>query len=263
MTRISLTAPQFSDTFQPLARCAAFAEDSGFDGVFLFDHLVPIGDQRRPVLEMAAALGALAASTSRIGVGTLVMRAPMRGAEVSASVATAAAAVAGSRLIVGLGAGDRLSDDEDARYGAGAASFEARLAAVRETAALIRRNAPETPIWVGGLHPWVRELAGEVADGWNGWMIDADRFGAITRALPSRVDATWGGAVVVGRDADDVDSAVRLRGSAEGALVGTVPQIADELRRYVDCGAMHLVLSVLPNRLERWEVAAELRAALA
>lgn len=262
MTRISLTGPQFSDSFEPLARCAAFAEDSGFDGVFLFDHLVPIGDHRRPVLEMAAALGALAAGTSRIGVGTLVMRAPMRGAELSAAVASAAAAVAGSRLIVGLGAGDRLSGDEDVRFGGGAASLEERLAAVRETAALMRRNVPETSIWVGGLHPAVRELAGEVADGWNGWMIDVDRFGAIARALPAGVAATWGGAVVVGRDADDVDSAVRLRGSGDGALVGTVAQIAEELRRYVDCGARHLVLSVLPNRPERWEVAAELRAAL-
>jgi alkanesulfonate monooxygenase SsuD/methylene tetrahydromethanopterin reductase-like flavin-dependent oxidoreductase (luciferase family) len=263
MSRISLAGPQFADSFEPLARWAAFAQDSGFDGVFLFDHLVPIGDPRRPVLELAASLGALAASTSRIQVGSLVMRAPMRGVDVSAGIASAAGSIAGSRLIVGLGAGDRLSREEDARYGAPAATLEDRLAIVRETALRIRAAAAEASIWIGGKHPLVRDLAEEVADGWNGWMVGVDHFMAMTAELSPGVEATWGGAVVVGRDPDDVDAAVRRRGSAEGAVVGTVAQVTESLRRYLDCGASHLVLSVLPNRPDRWEVAAEVRAALA
>ncbi len=263
MTRVSLTGPQFSLSFEPMLEWARFAEHAGFDGLFLFDHLVPIGDAHRPVHEMAASLGSIAAVTSRIGVGTLVMRAPMRGPEISTGIAATAAAVAPGRATVGLGAGDRLSAGEDERYGWTVASLDRRLSDVRSAAESIRSAGIDASIWVGGTHPRVRELAAEVADGWNGWMVDVDSFSEMTARLPSRVTATWGGAVIVGRTSDDVAESVRRRGSADHALVGTVTEVAGMLSQYVDAGASHLVLSVLPNRLDRWEVAAELRAVIA
>jgi alkanesulfonate monooxygenase SsuD/methylene tetrahydromethanopterin reductase-like flavin-dependent oxidoreductase (luciferase family) len=262
MTLVSLTGPQFSSSFQPMLDWARFAEDSGFDGVFLFDHLVPLGDARRPVLELAASLGAIAATTSRIGVGSLVMRAPMRGPGISAAIAATAAAVAPGRITIGLGAGDRLSVGEDERFGRATARLDERLSAVRSTVESIRATGIEASIWVGGIHPRVRELAGEVADGWNGWMVDVDSFSEMASGLPAGVAATWGGAVIVGRDGDDVAEAVRRRGSEDGALVGTVAQVAGRLAQYVEAGASHLVLSVLPNRADRWEVAADLRVAI-
>ena len=126
----------------------------------------------------------------------------------------------------------------------------------------IRSATPGTPLWVGGVHDRVLELTAEVASGWNGWMLDADRVQAVSRRLPAEIEVTWGGAIIVGRDADAVDRLIEERGSASGAIVGTPTAVAAELRSRVTAGAEHLVLSVLPNRAEQWEQAVAVRRLL-
>lgn len=262
MTQLCLTGPQFSASADPLLDWARFSEDAGFNGIFVFDHLVPLGDPRRPVLELTGALGAVAAITTSITVGTLVMRAPMRGPGISAGVAASLGAVAPGRAVIGLGAGDRLSRQEAGRFGQEPGPLTARLGQVRETALAIRAANVGASVWIGGIHPSVRRLANEVADGWNAWSVTVDEFSELAADLSSGVERTWGGAIIVGTDAGDVESAVRRRGTADGAIVGTVPEVAAELRRFVSAGASRLVLSVLPNRPDRWEVASGLLAEL-
>ena len=72
--KIGITLPQFRHEAGSAIEAARRAEDLGLDGVFCFDHLWPMAQPDRPALSMAPLLGALAASTSTISVGTLVSR---------------------------------------------------------------------------------------------------------------------------------------------------------------------------------------------
>lgn len=253
---VSLTVPQFADTPRGALEAAATAEELGLAGVFLFDHLIPIGDPHRPVLELAGLLGAMAATSSTIRLGTLVLRAPLRGAELSAAMIATASAVAGNRLVAGLGAGDSLSAEEERRYGLPARGLEARVEEVARTIRLLRDRSPGTGLWVGGRHPRMLEVAAE-ADGWNGWGISAGDLRAVAASLRARrpgLVVSWGGTLLIGTDSDEVAELVRRRGSDRGVVAGTPDELAAELTKTVDAGADELVVSVIPNRRDRWEL---------
>jgi alkanesulfonate monooxygenase SsuD/methylene tetrahydromethanopterin reductase-like flavin-dependent oxidoreductase (luciferase family) len=252
--RFHLTVPQFSSTVEPVLAAARFAEASSLDGVFLFDHLVPLGDPHRPVLELAATLGAVAAATSTITVGTLVMRVPLRGPEVSAAVARTAATIAPGRMVVGLGAGDRMSADEAMRFGQQVASVTDRVMAVEQ--AVRGLEGSDVRRWVGGTHDLVLAAALE-ADGWNGWALTPERFAAIAsrlRADRPGLELSWGGSELVGEDPSDLDAVMTERDGRGGDITGTADQVVAQLTALAGLGCQHFVVSVLPNRGERWEI---------
>ncbi len=252
--RFHLTVPQFSPTFDPVLSAARFAEASSLDGVFMFDHLIPLGDPSRPVLELAATLGAVAAATSTITIGTLVMRVPMRGPEVSAAVARTAATIAPGRIVVGLGAGDRMSADEATRFGQEPGSVSDRVEAVEETVRGLEGSGVRR--WVGGTHERVLAAASR-ADGWNGWALEAERFATIAGRLREDhpgLELSWGGSVVVGETASDLDELMSERQGRGGDITGTADQVVAQLTALASAGCQHFVVSVLPNRGERWEI---------
>jgi alkanesulfonate monooxygenase SsuD/methylene tetrahydromethanopterin reductase-like flavin-dependent oxidoreductase (luciferase family) len=252
--KVSLTAPQFTASLDPVLEAARFVEASDLDGLFLFDHLVPLGDASRPVLELAATLGAVAATTTSATIGTLVLRAPLRGPEISAAVARSAATIAPGRIVVGLGAGDRLSAEESLRFGQAIGSLEERVGAV--SSSVERLAGTGVRRWVGGLHRRVLEAA-LGADGWNGWAVGPERFASIAAVLRSKrpdLELTWGGSVVVGRDGSDLDALVAGRGGRGGDITGTADQVVAQLTALTKLGCQHFVVSVLPNRAERWEI---------
>lgn len=254
---VSLTAPQFSSTFRSVSEAAHRAESLGFDGMFLFDHLIPLDDPSRPILELVSTLGAVAASTERISVGSLVMRAPLRAAALSAAVTRTVGMIAPERTIIGLGAGDSMSADEDRRYGRSSQTLDERLGAVSATLAASEGGGVRR--WVGGHHPRILELAA-TADGWNGWATDRTQLEACIARLPAGTDGftiSWGGSVVMGRDPVDLDTVLQERDGRGGTIVGTSTQVRDHLRSLADVGVDHFVLSVLPHDAGRLEHFAE------
>jgi alkanesulfonate monooxygenase SsuD/methylene tetrahydromethanopterin reductase-like flavin-dependent oxidoreductase (luciferase family) len=72
--KVGITLPQFRDDADTALDAARRAEALGLDGVFCFDHLWPMGQPGRPALSSGPLLGALAATTSTIAIGTLVAR---------------------------------------------------------------------------------------------------------------------------------------------------------------------------------------------
>ncbi len=248
---VSLTAPQFTGRWDDVTRAAKTAEALGFSGIFLFDHLVPLGSPDRPVFEMLSALGALAAETSTLRVGTLVMRVPLRGEQLSERVAATASALAPGRFILGVGAGDKLSRDEARRFGLSVGSLEDRVASVDSLIRDLAAAQPSIPIWVGGSHPAVLDVVRRRGTGWNGWAIPPNRFGEIAATVPG--PATWGGPVVIGRDQTE---AAALAGE-RSAIVGDPARVAAELDEYLAEGADELVVSIIPNRPERWQLFAD------
>lgn len=207
------------------------AVDAGFDGVFVFDHLVPLGDVHAPATEAAAALGVLAATVPR--VGSLVLRATLRPPHVTAAIAATVAGIASQPPVIGLGAGDRLSRDEARRFGLPFPPLGERLAMLTESVRAVRERG--VTCWVGGLHPRVRAVAA-LADGWNVWEPAPDRLAALLDEgeRPPRWEVTWGGRALVGRERDDI------------WLSGEPGRIRERLAVLEDLGIDEVVLAPLP-----------------
>ncbi len=223
-------------------------EELGFDGVFVFDHLVPLGDPTSPALEASASLGALAAElTGR--VGSLVLRATLRPPAVTAALAATVAAVSSQSPIVGLGAGDRMSQPETERFGLPFPALADRFATLAATVEAVRRVGVTT--WVGGMHPAVAEIASR-ADGWNLWEPDPAQVGRVLDSRPTsdRFTMSWGGRVHVGERRPGV------------WLSGSGPEVTARLRQLAGTGFDEVVLAPLPptdpSALTRLAAAVEL-----
>lgn len=256
-TRISLTLPQFRDEAGPMLDAARRAETLGFDGVYVFDHLFPLGSPDRPIFEGFVALGAVAAVTSRITVGTLVIRAPIRPARTTARAAWSAQAISGGRLTLGLGAADSLSKPEFEAYGLPFGSVEERIGSVRETIEALHLPELHVPgvavprTWIGGRSAAIRDVAAEVADGWNAWggtPGQLARDGAEVRERAGRsFEVSWGGQVLLAPDEDRLGEWLATRDDADRLVAGTAPGVAEQLRAYAEAGADELVLSLLSS----------------
>ncbi len=81
------------------------ADEGGFDGVWAFDHLGGSILRGDTMLECWTLVGALAAVTTRLGLGTMVANVANRPAGVLAAAASSAQAISGGRFRLGLGAG--------------------------------------------------------------------------------------------------------------------------------------------------------------
>lgn len=246
---ISLTAPQFGRTFDPILELGELAVLSGLDGVFLFDHLVSLGGGQRPILELASCVGALAASTDHIQIGTLVIRATLRGPSLSVAIADTMAAIAPDRTVIGLGSGDSKTREECRRMGFPYETLDARLETLDRTAnALVDRGHE---VWIAGADPRIRAIASRVG-GWNVWGIDHGSFGPLAaEQRQAGCKVTWGGRVLLAHDPDDLRELLVDRTNPP-PIAGTADTVAAELIRFVDAGADHLVVSLIPNRPDRW-----------
>src|SRR5205823_3882331 len=81
-------------------------ERAGFDGLFTADHYGSVFDEPgRAALDAWGVMSALAASTSRIGLGTLVSPVTYRPPAVVAKLAVTADHFSAGRVELGLGAG--------------------------------------------------------------------------------------------------------------------------------------------------------------
>lgn len=113
-THIALQIPLFTYPDVPLARLfdrvaaqAVTAEQSGFDTVFVMDHFYQLPMMGRPDQEMFEAytlLGALAARTERVRLGTLVTGVTYRHPSHLAKAVTALDVISSGRALLGIGA---------------------------------------------------------------------------------------------------------------------------------------------------------------
>jgi alkanesulfonate monooxygenase SsuD/methylene tetrahydromethanopterin reductase-like flavin-dependent oxidoreductase (luciferase family)/predicted kinase len=91
-----------------LAGMARAAEDAGFDGIALMDHLIQIPQVGRawdPIPEPWVTLGVLAGLGTGLRLGTLVSPVTFRSAGVTAKTVATLDAISGGRAFLGIGAG--------------------------------------------------------------------------------------------------------------------------------------------------------------
>jgi F420-dependent oxidoreductase-like protein len=105
----SLTFPETppEHLFERILANALAAEAAGFDVVTVMDHfyqIPPVGSEDEPMLEAFGTLGALAARTSRVRLGTMVSGVTYRNPALLAKMATTIDVVSAGRALCGVGA---------------------------------------------------------------------------------------------------------------------------------------------------------------
>jgi alkanesulfonate monooxygenase SsuD/methylene tetrahydromethanopterin reductase-like flavin-dependent oxidoreductase (luciferase family) len=255
--RVGLTLPSFVEDPETPIAVARAAEAAGLHGVFAFDHLFRTGPSGaiRPALECVSLLGAVAARTRRIAVGTLVARASLRPPAGLGAALDTVQRIAGPRLLVGVGAGDTESLAEMETFGLPFGTEPERVSVLRATLRVLRDRG--YPVWVGGRARHVGLVAAESADGWNRWGGSPEVYGReITEVLslverlaraPSLFTPSWGGLVLVGATEADAAAKAATRDPGPHVIVGGPERVAERLRLYVDAGARWLVLGPLDS----------------
>lgn len=274
--RLGITLPQFSDEPERLQAAVEAVEASDLDSMWLFDHLWPLsGGKQRPIFEAWTTLAWLAAISRTKTIGTLVTRSSLRHPAVLAKMAATVANIVPGRLVIAIGSGDGLSRKENEAFGIDYFDGEDRIDQLRSTVeAVVRfltqdvvtqhddfvnlselpmspRPSRPVPVWVGGRADDALELAGTLADGYNAWGGDPDRFAQDANTVLSYTEGrpfeiTWGGAVLVA----PTDDEARERAEGKGEVIaGSPATVTERLAGFVEAGATRLIVTPAG----RWE----------
>jgi alkanesulfonate monooxygenase SsuD/methylene tetrahydromethanopterin reductase-like flavin-dependent oxidoreductase (luciferase family) len=267
-------------TFRDLREMAMVAEQVGFDSLWLADHLIyrfPDQPESAP-WETLTMLSALAAVTTRISLGTIVLSTSFRPPAMLAKMADAIDEISEGRFILGLGSGwhqpeyeafgypfDHLASRFDEAMQIivpllreGHVDFQGQYYEVRNCVLRPRGPSPTGPrILVAGRRPRMLQLTARDADAWNtAWHTDAavakerfDEFRQVCNAIgrdPAGVELTVGTEVRFQPRKED--------GSPDRAISGTPEEIAERLRAFASVGTQHLLVAldvVTPASIEQ------------
>ncbi|MET0458022.1 MAG: LLM class flavin-dependent oxidoreductase [Ilumatobacteraceae bacterium] len=181
---VDLLFDPFGGRWEDLRDAAVLAEESGFDGLWLYDHLAGSAHRAPDVLECWTVLSALASAVPQLAIGPLVLNVANRDPGTLAVMAATLQEVSRGRLLLGIGAGGGVETPyaaEQAALGRPVRGDGARRASVESTIATLRdvwsgtaggvggflRPSPPPPVIVGGFGPKMAELAGRLGDGIN------------------------------------------------------------------------------------------------
>lgn len=272
MLRFGINLP----TFDPLrvggppkfVPAAQLAEQSGFDAVWVGDHL----HMPAPVYDSTVALAAVAATTTRVKLGFGVMLLGLRQPAWVAKQLTTIDALAPGRLLLGVGVGGEFAEEFEAlglsvkRRGRLLDEALAELPAWlegRSTPPLTPRISALPPIWVGGRSDAALQRAARVADGWLSTWMSPDRLreqgGALAElaaaagrprpalglALSVHVDANEGRAREAAEDYTQAMYGMPFERVARYTPIGSAERVAERIAAYAEAGVEELVLTPL------------------
>jgi probable F420-dependent oxidoreductase len=262
-------------------RLAALAtEEAAFDSAWVYDHLLfRFGtDPTLGIHEAWTILSAMAAITSRVELGILVLAMPFRSPALLAKMAATLEELSGGRLILGVGCGwhepefDAFGFPFDHRVGrfdealeimvpavrTGKANFSGRWHTARDVEILPRYARPDgrtTPILIAGRGPRMLQLVARHADAWNAaWLGPASQLpprlepvhAALTEAGrdPASLEITVGINVVLPEFADAEHPPLEV---TDSAITGSAEQLAAGLQAYAALGVGHIQVALEPT----------------
>jgi probable F420-dependent oxidoreductase len=275
--KIGLMLPLGADEtggWSDLRAMALAAESGGLDSVWGADHLIFRDDDGTfGIHECWTVLTAVAATTTRVEIGPLVLALPFRNPALTAKMAAELDEVSGGRLILGLGCGwhepefDAYGypfDHRVSRFEEGmeiiapllrgdSVTFDGRYYQVTDAVLApkpVRPGGP--PVLIAGKQPRMLGLVARHAQQWNAaWYGDpatADelrtRLANLRSALaeagrdPSTLELT-AGIFVAFPGADDE--------TPERAMRGSTDEIARMLAGYAELGISHLIAHIFPR----------------
>ena len=233
MIRFGIQAAQDAADYATLRAYCLRVEELGYDSVWLCDHFFSaIAERKAPMLEVWTTLSAIAAQTSRIRLGTLVLCTSFRQPSLLAKMAATLDVIADGRLEFGIGAG--WLEDEYRAYGYDFPKASVRIEQMAETVEICRRmwteeaptflgkhfriqdavcepkpvQKPHPPIWIGGTgEKHTIGVVARYADKWNCSSLTPDEVARKIAILEQRcaevgrptsaVEKTWYGSVIV------------------------------------------------------------------
>jgi probable F420-dependent oxidoreductase len=264
------------------------AEALGLQSVWVCDHSVSNtpGRQVEGIHEGWTILSALAASTSRVELGQLVMCASFRNPALLAKMAATADAISGGRLLLGLGAGwydpeyeafgyptdHRVGRFEEALQIIGpllrgeSVAFAGRFHQVRNAVLLPKPDRP-IPILVAAKGPRMLRLTARHADAWNtAWFgYPDDRLRRRLTDLAAALDAEGRDPATlrrtVGMHVVDPDATTSGNGD-DVAFAGSIDELARAIDAYQVLGFDDVIVVLQPmtgRSLDRLAKALQLR----
>jgi probable F420-dependent oxidoreductase len=278
--KIGLMLPLGADEtrgWTDLRAMALAAEEDGLDSVWGADHLIFRDEgETTGIHESWTLLTAVAAITSRVEIGPLVLAVPFRNPALTAKMAAELDEISGGRLILGLGCGwhqpefDAFGYPFDRRVSRfeegmkiiapmlreGRADFQGRFHSATDAELLpptIRKGGP--PILIAGKQPRMLDLVARYADQWN-----AAWYGHPSEAteLRERLDRLHTALETVGRRAETLTLTAGILVAYEDAeaaappraIRGSTTEIADALAGYAELGISHLIAHVFPRSVD-------------
>jgi len=266
-------------------RLARTVEDAGYAGLYRSDHFMNPTGPVQDAVELWSSLTWLADNTTRIEFGPLVSPVSFRHPVITAWQASAVDNLASGRLQLGIGAGWQEREhemfgfdllDTDRRFARfkeglevvrrllrndGPVSFDGEFYRVRDAVLMPRSPRPGgPPLVIGGNGPKrTLPLAARYADEWNAFLVTADRFAALSARLdeilqeagrpPEQVRRTLMTRAVFGRTTADVERKLAGQPADElrsrGVIVGTGPEVAEQLGRLEEAGVERVMLQWL------------------
>jgi probable F420-dependent oxidoreductase len=278
MTRVAVQLPEVERQvpWSEYRAMAIAAEEVGFDGIYLGDHLLFRGDGRpeRGPWDSWSLLAALAAVTERVDLGPLVACAGFHPPAVLAKMAATLTEITGGRFVLGLGAG--WNDEEFRAFGIPSdrrvARFEEAFTIIRgllagdrvtlagefhsvDDAVLLPPARHRTRLMIGSNGPRMLRIALPHVDAWNTWYVEygnsADGFAALNERIsaaardagrePEDIVRSACAFVVLDRDADE-----RPITRDAPPIEGSIDQIASRIRELGDAGADEVIVVVSP-----------------
>ena len=182
---------------QGLYAYAERAEALGFESLWAWDHVLLGVEPSFPIVDSITMLGAIAARTRKIKLGTGVLVLPLRNPVVAAKALGSLDVISGGRLILGVAAGwyarefdavgvpfkqrgkifERNLDIITRLWTEGRVTLKVDEFNLRE-AVMVPRTAqrPRPPILIGGYVDAVLKRAGTVGDGWLTYFYTPESF---------------------------------------------------------------------------------------
>ncbi len=195
--RYGLVASNIGSFSKPanVVRLAEQAEAAGWEALLLWDHLAWVWDG--PAADPWVTLGAVAARTERLLLGTCVTPVPRRRPHVLALQVATLDELSGGRAVLGAGLGGNRKEFEE--FGE---SFdtERRWQLLEDGLRVIRElwagplGPREIPIWIGGSSTRARRLAAS----YDGWVPDSTSLDEMTISPDDVRDATQNDIGVMG-----------------------------------------------------------------
>jgi len=273
--------------WESIRRMAQLAEELGFDTVWIPDELLWRVDEwpgPRGWWECVAMAGAVAASTSRVEVGTWVLSALHRNPGLTAKVAETLDEISAGRFLLGLGSGHAGRQGEafgyppDHTIGRFDEALQIIVPLLREGRADFagqyhravnleqRPRGPRPggiPLMLGGHRERTMGLAVRYADIWSAYATDSSLPDAFEPML-TQLDAIC---AAQGRDPASLGRSIGVfveptddhRAEASGMgipISGSLEEIGDRLRAFDDMGVTRLELVLWPNTAAALEAVA-------
>ncbi len=283
---IQLPEVEWPVRWRDLAEMSRLIEDSGFDSIWVGDHLLyrdsdGVAGARGP-WEAWSLLAAIGAITNRVEIGPLVAATAFHAPAMLAKKAATVDEISGGRLILGLGAGWNKVEFEAFGF-----AHDRRVSRFEEALTIIRTLIREgridfqgafytveggellprgprgagLPLMIGSTGPRMLSIALPHVDLWNGWFDDYDNDPSQLPAVLASIDAACEAA---GRPEGAVSYTVAhllqfgsapQRRNSLNPVTGPPTQMADSLHRIAGAGVEHVQLVLDPITIETVEAA--------